>query len=118
MARLYSQKRNAEIEVLPWIHQVLLWTSLATAFAFLVMAYYLPNKGAAFTAITFILLGISLLIVFVTSILNFFKDNDEDIVLYEDMVHAKLVPYFETLNNEKYRKRGLEWYVFFYQQLD
>ena len=111
MARLYSHKRNAEAEVLPWIHQVLLWTSLATAFTFLVMAYYLPNKGAAFTAITFILLGISLLIVFVTSILNFFKDSDEEIETYEHMVHTKLVPYFEDLNREKYHKRGLEWYV-------
>ena len=108
MGKLYSQKRKNEAETLPWYHTVLLWLAWATAIIFLLMGYYLPKYGTVYAVFTFFFGAISIIMVFITSILNV-MEIEPKIQNFDTMVQEHVKEYFDVLNRTSFRKRGMEW---------
>ena len=94
----------------PCWYKLALLLSILTALPFLYMAYYLPENDVWYEILTFTLLSISLIIACAISLINFFKKTDE-IHTFEEMIMERVGAYFEKLNENKYRKKNMEWYL-------
>lgn len=110
IGNVYSKKRQMDSQGVSIYYKLGLLLAVAISFAFLVMAYYLPEYALWYQILTFALLAVALVIVSAISLLNFCKRTDF-IETFEEMVGKKLNDYFEKLNNMEYRSRGLEWYL-------
>ena len=73
------------------------------------MAYYLPNQGLAYWIITYVIYGISFVIVFFTSVYNFVRSVDK-VETFDDMVFIKLSYWFQKINNQELTEKGMELY--------
>lgn len=58
-------------EGVPFMYKLALLVAAIISFVFLVMAYYLPEMGLTYQVFTFIILGISLVIISLVTIINF-----------------------------------------------
>lgn len=110
MGQVYSKKRKMDTQGVPKWYKIALLLSILTAFPFLIMAYYLPEEDLWFEILTFVLLGVSLFIVCMVSLVNFCQKTD-DIKTYEDMIMEKVGTYFERLNEDEFLAKGMEWYL-------
>lgn len=110
MGGVYSKKRKMDTQGVPTWYKLSLLLSCAIALAFLIMAYYLPENDLWYEILTFALLVVSLLIVSGISLINFCKRTDK-IETYDDMIMDKIGDYFENLNQSKFLKRNMEWYL-------
>ena len=110
IGNVYSKKRQMDSQGVSIYYKLGLLVSVAISFAFLVMAYYLPEYSLWYQILTFALLTVALIIVSLISILNFCKRTDY-IETFEEMVGKKLGAHFEKLNHTEYNDRGLQWYL-------
>lgn len=116
MAQVYSKKRKMDSQGIPLWYKLTLLLAMLIAVPFLIMAYYLPEHDLWYKVFTFVLLGVSLLMVCTISIVNFLKTMDEG--AYEApgsnlnrMIMEKVGAYFDKLNETEYLPNGMEWYL-------
>lgn len=110
MGKVYSKKRNMDTQGVPIWYKLSLFLSLLIAFAFLVMAYYLPEYDLWYQILTFALLGVCIVIVSFISLINFCKRTDS-VETYEEMVLDRVGDYFYKLNQNGFIDRGMEWFL-------
>jgi multidrug transporter EmrE-like cation transporter len=110
IGKVYSNKRKMDSQGVPVIYKLSLLVAALISFIFLVMAYYLPEKSIAYQVFTFILLGISLTIVALVSLINFCQKTSR-ILTFDEMVMDKVGTYFDQLNQNEYYDRKMEWFL-------
>ena len=71
IGNVYSKKRQMDSQGVSVYYKLGLLLSVAISFAFLVMAYYLPEYALWYQILTFALLAVALIIVSTISLLNF-----------------------------------------------
>jgi hypothetical protein len=74
------------------------------------MAYYIPEYGFVYEVACYIILVIGFSIVFGTNLVNFFE-KEVKVITYEDLVQQKAKPILDELNQRKYLKRNMQWYL-------
>ena len=110
IGKTYSNKRKLDSQGVPVIYKLTLLLAALIAFVFLVMAYYLPEENTAYRVFTFILLGISLILVCLVSLINFCQKTDK-IMTFDEMVMDRVGKYFDHLNETEYYQRDMEWFL-------
>mmetsp|Transcript_17194 Transcript_17194/g.15201 ORF Transcript_17194/g.15201 Transcript_17194/m.15201 type:complete len:267 (-) Transcript_17194:37-837(-) len=110
MGQVYSKKRKMDSQGVPTWYKLALLLAIITAFPFLIMAYYLPEEDLWFEILTFTLLAVSLIIVSMVSVVNFCHKTD-DIKTFEVMIMERVGIFFERLNEDEYKQKGMEWYL-------
>ena len=110
IGNVYSDKRKFDSQGISPYYKLGLLISVALSFTFLVMAYYLPKYDVWYQVLTYLVLGVDLILISTISTLNFFLRTD-NIETFEEMVYKKLGNYFEKLNATEYKSKGMEWYL-------
>jgi ABC-type multidrug transport system fused ATPase/permease subunit len=103
-------KRAIETQKMTLGQLITLISAMLLSLIFLIMAYYIPENNLAFEILSYLILTISFLLVFCTSLINSLNDASQ-IVEFHEEIQNNLEPYFEELNAKEYEKRGLEWYL-------
>lgn len=110
MGGVYSKKRKMDSQGVPLWYKLTLLFSVLVALVFLIMAYYLPENDLWYQVLTFALLGVSLTLVSLISLINFCKRTDR-IETYDEMILEKIGNYFKQLNETKFHARNMEWFL-------
>jgi hypothetical protein len=92
MAKQYSRKRKLDAQGVPFIFKLLLVTAFILSLSFLIMGYFVPTQGLVYRIITYVIFGVSFVIVFFVAIYNFVR-SVEKVQTFDDMVFKALSRY-------------------------